>query len=465
MVGETGAGKTTLINTMVNYSMGIKFEDNVWNEITEGKDEGMTPAITIYNAFVKENLRIIDTPGYGQTGESKDDDIAKYLSRLFADEFGIRYIDAVCFVMKASQNYLSEKQSYIFDSVLSLFGRDMKNNIVFVLTHSDGLHPTDAINVITKAKIPCRRDENNQPVYFLFNNCQKASRDEQCEQNIRSAWEMGDENLRRFLALLQEGNRTSVAMTLDVLNERMRLDDCALNMYNCIKEKESKSNELNKIQRDLQELVDSITEHNNVCFTGERLFKCKDDIKSTSFRARKATCCSVCEENCHVQGCWWVKDLSWCSAMINNHCTVCTGKCHYTKHVKESKQYVMKTEKITLTFKELQDRSISNLRLDQEAYESHKTKYNEIIRQHEEMKDKQDKCRIDLSHLEQQKLRWVTDAYTIVKCLSKMALKVACASTLQHLDALICGLNELGEDESIRELMNLRTGSLDCQEL
>ncbi len=39
--------------------------------------------------------------------------------------------------------------------------------------------------------------------------------------------------------------------------------------------------------------------------------------------------------------------------MKKNHCTVCTGKCHYSEHVRENKKYVVKTKNIIMTFHEL----------------------------------------------------------------------------------------------------------------
>ncbi|XP_039537229.1 uncharacterized protein LOC120485495 [Pimephales promelas] len=230
MVGETGTGKTTIINTMINYLLGVKFEDQEFYQITEedeykDQSQSQTREITVYEAFVEESptsLTIIDTPGYGHTdGLEKDREIAEYLTRLFSDkDDGIHYIDAVCFVMKASQNRLSDRQLYIFHSVLSLFGKDIEENIVFLLTQSDGGPPTDALNAIEKAEIPCRRDEDKEPVHFLFNNRQKQKRDKKYNLVLRSAWGMGEESMNEFLKLLEEKNRKSVEMTLDVLKER-----------------------------------------------------------------------------------------------------------------------------------------------------------------------------------------------------------------------------------------------------
>uniref|UniRef100_A0A9J8BWC0 AIG1-type G domain-containing protein n=1 Tax=Cyprinus carpio carpio TaxID=630221 RepID=A0A9J8BWC0_CYPCA len=276
MVGQTGTGKTTIINTMVNYLLGVKFEDQEFYYITEENEDkdqsqSQTSEITVYEVFVEENptsLTIIDTPGYADTeGYEKDRELSESLIRLFSDEDGIHYIDAVCFVMKASDNRLSEKEFYIFHSVLSLFGRDIGDNIVFLLTYSSGCPPEDALNAIKKAEIPCRRDENNEPVYFLFNNQQKVQRDQKYKRALKSAWEMGEESINELFTLLDEKNRKRVQMTLNVLKERRQLEACVSNLVDKISEKELKTNELNGIQEALRQNRDKIGNCENFEFT------------------------------------------------------------------------------------------------------------------------------------------------------------------------------------------------------
>ena len=44
-------------------------------------------------------------------------------------------LDAVGFVVKSSENRLDEKQKYIFNSVLSIFGKNIKDNVRFIVSH------------------------------------------------------------------------------------------------------------------------------------------------------------------------------------------------------------------------------------------------------------------------------------------------------------------------------------------
>ncbi|KAL0970650.1 hypothetical protein UPYG_G00245100 [Umbra pygmaea] len=180
LVGERGAGKSTLINTMVNYVMGVELEDEIWFEVIEEDKRSIprswTSVVIVYDIFGFEDLKlpysltIVDTPGYGDPKWNKEDkEVTEKLHSLLRSKDGIDQIDVVGLVMEATENSLSEKQKYIFGEVASLFDKTMKNNIVALLTHSDAGSATNALRALKTADIRCARDEKNQPVHFLFN--------------------------------------------------------------------------------------------------------------------------------------------------------------------------------------------------------------------------------------------------------------------------------------------------------
>ncbi|KAK9967161.1 hypothetical protein ABG768_001573, partial [Culter alburnus] len=471
MVGETGSGKTTIINTMINYFLGVKFDNQEWYEITDEEEEDVdetqsqTSEITVYEVFVEEkptSLTIIDTPGYGNTeGYDKDEEISECLIRLFSDKDGIHYIDAVCFVMTASQNRLSGKELYMFHSILSLFGRDIENNIVFLLTHSDGQCPTHALKVIKKAQIPCRRDGKKQPVHLLFNNQQKEKRNKQYDQILRSSWEMGDESMKEFFTFLEENNRKSVVMTLDVLKERKRLEACVCNLKEQISEKESKNRELTQIQEAIKDYREKIQTCGNFQFTVKSAVKEKVSTVNEWWWKRSVNCCSDCEENCH-ENCWMEdEDPLKCSVIKNNQCTVCTGKCHYSKHVRENKKYVTKPKTLTMTFADLEQgyefiAEKPKINFDKKMFESITMEHERNVNELENKTKMEEKLNSDLEKIKNEKSKLVHEAYMTIMNLSEIALKSDSAFTLQHLDFLIPILKEEGKDEWMKNLEDLR---------
>ncbi|XP_014835724.1 PREDICTED: cell division control protein 3-like, partial [Poecilia mexicana] len=187
LVGETGTGKSTLLNALFNYAVGVKFEDNVWFQIIEeeksNQSQSQTSDVIVYQIFGFEDqtlpfsLTIIDTPGFGSTrGIEEDNSVSRRLFDLFRSPEGVHQINAVGLVMKATDNRLSDRLRYVFDSVTSLFGNDMERNIVALITHSDGKRPENVLQALKDAKIKCSKDEMNQPVHFMFNNQQKEER-------------------------------------------------------------------------------------------------------------------------------------------------------------------------------------------------------------------------------------------------------------------------------------------------
>ncbi|KAG7330589.1 hypothetical protein KOW79_006811 [Hemibagrus wyckioides] len=482
MVGETGTGKTTLINAVVNHILGVKFTDEVWFEITEeGGDNQMsdqsksqTTEITVYEVFAPDNptcLTIIDTPGYGDTrGVEYDKQTAENLFKLFRNDTGVKEIDAVCLVLKASENQLSHRQLYIFDTVLSLFGKDIENNIVIFITHSDGLSPYNVLNVIKTAGIPCRKNEKDEPEHFLFNNHQTEERRLEYNRVLQAAWDLTADSLKYFFTCLKEQNRKSLEQTESILIQSKQLEACISNLQKCIEFIECKSKELAQIQKGLWEDQEKIKRNENFTFTVTKYHKEKVSTADASRWDRNVTSCSVCMDNCHEYGCWSAPDAWWCYVMKNDHCTVCTGKCHYTKHVRENKKYVTRATQITVSFNDLKKQCESNrkpesdIKFDSESFENVRKEIECNKKQEEEKLNIEKRLKNELTKREKEKADLAYKAYNAIMKLSEIALKPDSTFIVQCLDFLIPRAEEIGKlnysaPQKLRELRRIQPES------
>ncbi|XP_046708092.1 uncharacterized protein LOC124387659 [Silurus meridionalis] len=476
LVGESGTGKTTLINVMVNHLLGVKFTDEVWFEITEEGDlndmpdqsNSQTTQITMYEVFAQENpicLTLIDTPGYGDTkGTHMDKQIGENLYKLLNTETGVKEIDAVCLVVKASDNRLSDRQHYIFDAVFSLFGKDIENSIVIFVTHSDGLPPTNVINAIKKAEIQCRK-EQNEPVYFLFNNRQTEKRNETFKRGHQTAWEQTEDSLKMFFDSLKGQNRKSLEQTACVLTESIQLEACLVNLQFRIEFEENKGEELAQTQKALAENQEKIKRNENFTFTVTKYYKEKVAINKKAWQKTKATTCSVCQENCHEYGCSLTPNVLWCEVIKQNYCTSCTNKCHFTKHVRESKKYVTRSKCVTMTYDDLKRqcenddlafnlRAVVNIREDLQNNKKQALEHLNI----------ENSLIIQLIRNKKEKAKLIEEACTIIIRLSEIALKTDSAYIVKSLDFLIPRAEETGRDFLADKLKALRKIQPESQE-
>ncbi len=444
MVGETGTGKTKLINVMINYMLGVKREDKVWFEITDDQSDrtsahSQTSSITVYGFYLQESqidLTIIDTPGYGDTrGVDLDKGIAVSFHSLSKSAEGIHEIDAVCLVIKAQQNRLSDRQRYIFDAVQSLFGRDIAENIVLLFTHSDGMPPKDVLTTVKETEIKCAVNDKKQPVFFLFNNFQSEAADEEYEMIQQHAWDLSFRGMTRLFQFLETVQPKTLNMTQDVLRNREWLEANLNNLQSRVQMIELKQNELKQTQDALEQNKKDVEDDKNFEYEAEVTYKEKVDIDNSL--ANVAMCCTVCEENCHYPGCWWASNVYYCSMIKNNHCRVCSNKCHYKKHVKAPTIYITKKKKEKKTFENLKKIYYTKIG-DGESF----------VKKLEE----------ELQTLEKEKIKLVNKAVDCVENLQKIALK---ADSVSKLDFLIEKLREINEPEKAKTLEDMKKRALE----
>lgn len=93
----------------------------------------------------KANIRLIDTPGMGDTrGPDQDsincEDILSYISQL--DE-----LNAICFLLKAEESRVTPYFQYCITEILSRLDKSAAENLIFVFTNTRGsdYHPGETL--------------------------------------------------------------------------------------------------------------------------------------------------------------------------------------------------------------------------------------------------------------------------------------------------------------------------------
>ena len=341
LVGPTGAGKSTLINGIANYIMGVHWKNDfrfkvIVDEGETSQAHSQTSKITAYT-FHNPNvfpftLTVVDTPGFGDTrGIENDKIIVEQIKALFSGG-GIDQIHGVGFVTQASSARLTPTMQYIFDSVLSLFGKDIASNIFLLLTFSDDQKP-QVLSAIKEAAIPYKAD-------FKFNNSALFAKYSTGTFD-EMFWRLGVENFDKFFREFGNVEPHSLHLTRENLIERQHLEAVIEGLKMQIRVVLTKIDMLRQKQHILRKREAEILQNQHftyeVTVSKQRRIELPKNVFVTNCRQCEFTChypCPVSEDN----------EKYRCKAMDRGgpdsaHCTVCPGNCRWSHHVNASHRF------------------------------------------------------------------------------------------------------------------------------
>lgn len=374
VVGATGSGKTTLINGLVNYVFGVKWKDSFrFKMISEPTDKNQaksqTTKITSYTIHHQEGfkvpytLTIIDTPGFGDTsGVMRDREITQEIRKFFSTEgtCGVDHIDAVGFLAQSSLPRLTPTQTYIFDQILSLFGKDIEDNIFLLLTFADGQKP-QVLSGIKEAGITYQK-------YFKFNNSalfvNNSSTDDSNGDGDGSDseeifnfdalfWKMGEKNYKMFLTQLNLVESKSLVLTKNVLMERHQLQVYIAGIQKDIQSGLTYLEQLREEVKVMKNHQADIDKNKDFKYTVNQ--EITEQVKIP--HSQHITNCLKCNRTCH-EVCGISEDSGKrnCYAITEDNCRICPNKCHWTHHKNFPYKYVLKMVTVTKTSQELLER-------------------------------------------------------------------------------------------------------------
>ena len=280
LVGPTGSGKTTTINAMFNYIMGVEFEDQfrlqVIEEDAEDQTKSVTKCITSYTIHHQQGFKtdytftIIDIPGFGDTGGITEHKEVMVQIKTFISTKGfgsIDILDAVGFVIPSNPPRLTETQQYIFNFVPLLFGKDIEDNIFMFCTFASPFQKLpEVLDAVKTAKIP-------HSGHFKFNHKSLYSLDLDGDEIkfLHMLWNLNWTNFRNFFSQLNQVKSRRLKMNQEALLARTIHEDTLTNiqentMLGANKLEKTKEKEVLKELEDqhLRDLSDRITDQRSL---------------------------------------------------------------------------------------------------------------------------------------------------------------------------------------------------------
>ena len=380
VIGETGTGKSTWINALINYLQGIQFEEKIrynlfdekklqrdYEKIHGKKPDGssVTDVPGVYNIeptiLYNNPIRIVDTAGYGDIRNNErvnyDEKITKDIQELF-ESSTIENLNAICLLFKASETRVHERTKYVINKLLSLFGQEVKNNIVIIFTFSTSSTDIPAMKTLKDKTSPFAQHlggiENykyfcfNSKTYFTDNNIE----DSNLRTKIEIEYQDNIKNFGSFLKYIFGLSRISLESTKKVIRDRLHIKNNIINLCsdlgnvmleiksnlynkNLLENYQKKLKELENSDYPLKKVIDTIYESEIVekeiqCESGWYVLYCKTHDR-------------ICHKKCKGKNEGWFSTTYGCSMIstFGSKCSEC--KCLDNKHEYKS-SYKVKEE-------------------------------------------------------------------------------------------------------------------------
>ncbi|KAK4030174.1 hypothetical protein OUZ56_023151 [Daphnia magna] len=368
LMGITGSGKSTLINGMINYILGVQWNDPFRfkcvredENAARNQAHSQTSSVTAYTLHHQEgmtipySITIIDTPGYGNTGGVKrDKEISAAIhSFLTQQEIPIDEIHAACFVAASGDSRLTATQRYIIDSVLSIFGKDMKDNLRLLVTFADNADPP-VVGACLSANFPTT-SASDGIAYSKFNSsvlyCSNAEQGDDEFSFDQLFWDMGHENFKKFFDMLERMKGRDLTSTREVIHSRRQLEQS-----------------LKDIE---QEMEVCLTNIENIEIFQRKMKTCGHNMEATKNftveqtvqRLRKFNCpkgffaynCEKCQKTCE----WRVTKKS----SLHKEKRPCENKackCLPSDHYVDEWEWCLIPEKVSMTLQDVKAQYESN---------------------------------------------------------------------------------------------------------
>ncbi|CAF2727785.1 unnamed protein product [Rotaria sp. Silwood2] len=345
IIGETGTGKSTLINYLTNLfydgsltnlkiaiptrylksnmsSIMSEHHENFLDDITRCK----TSQCTKYQFKIQQvYFNFFDTPGINDTGGYLVDN--ENLNKIFECIQSFEYLTALVLVLNGTQARLTINIKNVLERFHDRVPDIFYSNIILILTNCTS-HTVNFESI---------KFLNHPPMFYMQNSAFSSDPQTWSEQTLeilRHDWNISIRTMNDFIKTLVLLTPISTKSLLDINNDR-----------NIIR---SVLHESRLIIMELQQIEDelfALEQASNIYSENIEKYTIENDTQPQTILVNEITttpyhnticlqCNIVCHERCSLNEATKVGEhvFRHCKAMDNGRCTVCPGRCSCEMH-------------------------------------------------------------------------------------------------------------------------------------
>ena len=268
LIGQTGAGKTTFINMMVNIIGGVDYEDErkiaisqklelssyggeqsktisldcnidefkgLQSEVHSDQSSSQTQMPSVYKILDKstnKQLTVIDTPGLSDTEGLKKDQ--EHINNILSYLISIGGVNTICLVHKASQARFSNSLALAVTNIKEMFTQDCINNFIVCLTDCSDPSQIACKDYLKDLGIPLDK------IFYFQNDCIKPPAEcrdinkgadpktkKRVEWLIRNFSDHWEENTEQFTKLVSISSKLPMIDSRKIKGQHLKKLSCS----------------------------------------------------------------------------------------------------------------------------------------------------------------------------------------------------------------------------------------------
>ncbi|XP_045592943.1 uncharacterized protein [Procambarus clarkii] len=308
LLGQTGAGKTRVVDAMINHLFGVKFTDNFRFQLkdqvenndllqVESQTEYITAYIVYYQAGMALNCNyiLIDTPGFCDTREGYGNVLIQRLTNFLTSNYGIDELNCVALVAQATKNRIVKDQIDMLDEFTSALGNNIGDITQVLATFASDKSSTvvDVVKCVGVKFVNAYHLDNG--ILFVSPNVDASQTDELIY--FKHRWKMMQEEYAKFFEELQPSTPVNLKQTRDLLLEHKLLEETK----NRLRGNATDTAEVKKMKKTLTKELKKISDEQDTFIRTktDRKMRIKKEYIIAGYHAHNCQeCMQTCEDYC-----------------------------------------------------------------------------------------------------------------------------------------------------------------------